>query len=168
MSGTAPAGSVVVLEPLQPHEFPPATAPQTMDQAAMTFFPALLLARVGQRVEFRNSEDALHNVRVDERATGTPVFNVATPPYETYTHVFERPGYYDVSCDVHVAMRATILVTSTPYAALVGKDQTFTFPDVEPGSYTITMSGGGRELDQIVEVQPGGHRTVSSDTWRLR
>ncbi len=49
-----------------------------MDQAGYEFLPGFLIAQAGQNVQFRNSEDVLHNVRVTETTTQQPVFNVAT------------------------------------------------------------------------------------------
>ena len=68
-----------------------------MDQSGYQFLPGLLVAQAGQTVQFRNSEDVLHNVRVTEVATDTPVFNVATLAYGAYDHKFERPGFYTVT-----------------------------------------------------------------------
>jgi len=111
------AGAVVVLAPADGREVPPPAAPKTMDQSGYEFLPALLIAQQGQTVQFRNSEDVLHNVRVTEVATETPVFNVATIAFGSYDYKFERPGFYTVTCDIHSTMRADILVTPTPYTA---------------------------------------------------
>jgi plastocyanin len=48
-----------------------------MDQQGQMFMPDTLLARTGQPVHFRSSEDVLHNVRVIRRDK-KPIFNVAT------------------------------------------------------------------------------------------
>src|SRR6185436_20652358 len=55
---------VVVLEPTTSRTFPPQTETPVMDQVGLTFGPPLLLVRTGQPVEFRNSDDTLHNVHV--------------------------------------------------------------------------------------------------------
>src|SRR6188768_1752228 len=60
----APAGTLIVLEPPAGVELPVASAPAIMDQAGYEFLPAFLIAQAGQPVQFRNSEDVLHNVRV--------------------------------------------------------------------------------------------------------
>ena len=49
-----------------------------------------LIARVGQHVEFRNSEDMPHNVAVTRRTSGAEVFNVGTEPHQKYVHTFDR------------------------------------------------------------------------------
>ena len=68
-----------------------------MDQQAMTFIPAVLVARVGQPVRFLNSDTTVHNINVKETATKSQVFNVAPPPGASYDHAFERAGFYGVS-----------------------------------------------------------------------
>lgn len=149
--------SVIILEPRVPRDFPVPTEPKVMDQFGMGFNPDFLLVRAWQPVEFRNSEDVLHNVRVTESATRQPVFNVSPAPFQSYVHTFERPGFYAVSRDIHPSMHADILVTSTPYAVVADNDGTFTFPDVSPGSYTLTVYYGGRRIERAIEV--AGSRT---------
>lgn len=155
--GKATAGAIITLDPTPYRDAPLPTEPAVMDQYGLAFNPDLLLARVGQRVEFRSSEDVLHNVRVADSATNETIFNVATPPNQAYTHVFEKPGYYEVTCDVHPAMRANVFVTSTPYAGLADDQGAFTFANVEPGAYKAAAVWGGRRIEQVVEV--AGART---------
>ena len=123
-----------------------------IDQFGQQFLPPLVVAQVGQRVEFRSSEDVLHNVRVDEVGTHAPVFNVATPPFETYTHTFDKPGYFNVSCDVHPAMRANIFVAPTPYNAIADASGKFSIADVEPGQYTARAFSGAAPTERVVNV----------------
>jgi hypothetical protein len=123
-----------------------------MDQYNLSFSPDLLMVRVGQPVEFRSSDDVLHNVRVDESATNAPEFNVATPPHQAYTHVFTKAGYYDVSCDIHSGMHANIFVSASPYTVLSDDRGAFTLDNVEPGSYKLTVLGGGRTIEREVKI----------------
>ena len=88
---TAP-GTFVWLEPTFAHEFPAAEGAAYMDQQGQMFIPDTLLVRTGQPVHFRSSEDMLHNVRVI-RSDKTPIFNVAMPPWGSYTHTFHEPGF---------------------------------------------------------------------------
>ena len=149
--------AIIVLEPKAPRDFPVPTEPKVVDQLGYSFVPSLLLVREGQPVRFHNSEDVLHNVRVVETATSSPVFNVATVPGGSYEHTFERAGFYTVSCDVHQDMHADILVTSTPYAVVADADGTFKLSEVSPGSYKLTAYSGARRIERLVEV--AGSRT---------
>ena len=131
-SALAPAGTLIVLEPQAGVELPVSSAPAIMDQAGYEFLPAFLIAQAGQQVQFRNSEDVLHNVRVTDAASQEPVFNVATLAFGKYEYKFQ-PGYYNVTCDIHSTMRAGILVTASPYTATTGADGGFNFSNVLPG-----------------------------------
>lgn len=152
VAGTAAPGTIVTLEPKSPREFPAPADARVIDQFGQQFLPPIVVAQVGQRVEFRSSEDVLHNVRVDEAGTQAPVFNVATPPFEAYTHTFDKAGYYNVSCDVHPAMRANILVAPTPYTAIADAKGAFSIADVEPGQYTVRAFSGGAPAERVVDV----------------
>lgn len=141
-----------MLEPKGAREFASPAEARVMDQFGQQFLPALLVAQVGQPVEFRSSEDVLHNVRVDQPATQTPEFNVATPPFGSYTHIFKKAGYYNVSCDVHPAMRANIFVSATPYAGTADAQGRFSIGGVEPGQYTARAFSNDASTDLEVEV----------------
>ena len=71
-------------------------------------------------MEFRNSDDTLHNVRVSHEETRTSAFNVAIPTGESYTYTFERDGFYRVGCDIHPAMAASVFAASSPFTTVAG------------------------------------------------
>ncbi len=147
--------AVVVLEPKSAKTFPAQTETPVMDQIGLTFGPELLLVRTGQPVEFRNSDDTLHNVHVSHEETRTAAFNVAIPSGNAFTYTFERDGFYRVGCDIHPAMAASIFSASTPYTALAESDGRFTFTSVPPGAWTVTVYTGGRRLQKDVDVTDG-------------
>jgi plastocyanin len=155
-TGTA----VVVLEPKSARAFAPPGEKPVMDQAGLTFGPELLLVRTGYPVEFRNSDDTLHNVRVSHEETRASAFNVAIPTGESYTYTFERDGFYRVGCDIHPAMAASVFAASSPFTTLAAADGTFLFADVPPGAWTVTVYTDGRKLHQDVAVT-GGVTTVT-------
>ena len=150
--GQAPAGAFVRLEPAFAHDFPPPVGEGFIDQTGQMFAPDAVVARAGQTIQFRSSEDILHNVRVIRSDDRAPIFNVATPPWGSYSHTFDETGTYDVTCDIHTAMRATILVTATPYAAIADENGSFTFADVVPGRYKLIGFSGQNEVGQFVEI----------------
>jgi plastocyanin len=144
-------GTFVWLEPMFEDEFPPPEGKAYVDQQGQMFIPGEVLARTGQQIEFRSSEDVLHNVRVI-RSDKTPIFNIATPPFGAYTHTFDKPGIYDVSCDIHTAMKATIFIASTPYIATSDQTGRFTFSNVLRGTYRASGFDAGKRVEKIVEV----------------
>jgi plastocyanin len=160
VSGRVPTGgagqtSIVVLQPKAPVEAPQ-VLPPVMDQVALTFIPGVLLVRTGQPVEFRNSDDVLHNVRVNEDATKAGTFNVAIPMGEDYRFTFEKEGFYNVGCDIHPAMSATIYASPSPYAALSDQAGKFEIRDVPPGTYNAVVYAGTQRIERPVEVPPSG------------
>jgi plastocyanin len=159
--GKAAPGAIVMLEPAA-RSLPLPEAPAVMDQYGKQFVPGELFVRVGQPVEFKNSEDQMHNVIVKRAASGAGVFHVSTDPSEKYVHTFDRPGRYDVSCDLHLGMAATIVVTTSPLFAIADADGNFTIPNVEAGSYKLTALVSGQNLERTVDVSgPRTEVTVS-------
>ena len=150
-AGTA----VVVLEPKTARTFGAPAEKPVMDQAGLMFGPELLLVRTGYPVEFRNSDDTLHNVRVSHEETRTSAFNVAIPTGEAYTYTFERDGFYRVGCDIHPAMAASVFASASPFTAVAGGDGSFAFDDVPTGAWTVTVYTGGKRLHQDVDVGAG-------------
>jgi plastocyanin len=152
----APGSQIVVLlEPNPPRSFPPQSEVPVMDQVGLTFGPDLLVVRTGQPVEFRNSDDTLHNVHVTHEETREPAFNVAIPTGNSYSYTFTRDGFYRIGCDIHPSMGASVFAASTPYATLADADGRFTIADVAPGAYVATLYGGGRKVQQPVDVKGG-------------
>lgn len=155
VTGVAPRGAFIVLEPTTLREWSVPETPVVMDQLGKQFIPAVLVARAGQPVEFRNSEDTPHNVYVKRYPTGREVLNVSTDPTQRYVHVFEESGQYDVSCDIHPGMFATVWVVSSPYAAIADEAGQFVILNVAPGAYR--MKTEGKEIERTVNV--GGPHT---------
>ena len=114
--------------------------------------PDLLFVRVGQMVEFKNSDDVDHNVQVLRRPTGTTVMNESGSKGQVFRHVFEQPGSYDVDCDVYPGMRATIVATTTPFTALANQEGSFTINNVPPGKYVVKSTIGGRDIAEELTV----------------
>jgi len=159
VTGQAPKASggfpsVIIMEPRGGEPFPVPTESVLMDQYGIQFHPKILLARVGQPVEFHNSEDELHNVHVMDTQTGKTLFNVATPVVGSYLYTFDEPGAYDVACHTHPAMAAFIVVTQTPYAVVADKDGTFSLEGVPRGTYDVRVWNvdPARRSERVIEI----------------
>ncbi len=144
VTGRAPRASggfpsVVLFEPVDAEPFPVPETKPLMDQYGIEFHPNILLARAGQTLEFRNSEDELHSVRVMDTRSGVTLFNVATPVVGSYSHKFEESSEYDVACDTHPAMAAFIIVSETPYVVIADKNGPFTLDALPEGSYNVRV-----------------------------
>jgi plastocyanin len=146
---------VIILLPQMPGEFPAQAAKPVMDQISLTFLPPILLVRTGEPAEFWNSDATLHNVRVRNEVTKEPAFNVALPTGGVYGYTFKTDGFYEVGCDIHPAMTATVIAASTPYAALTDREGKFSFEQVVPGQYKATVYSGAQRIERTVDIAAG-------------
>lgn len=143
--------SIIVLEAAAPDTTPQAVVP-VMDQVQQSFTPPLLLVRTGQPVEFRNNDDVLHNVKVKEDATKEGAFNVAIPTGEKFIFAFSRDGFYDVGCDIHPAMSAQIMASSSPYTVTAQPEGHFAINGVAPGTYKAVAYAGPQKIEKSITV----------------
>lgn len=114
-------------------------APAVMDQFAMAFSPAFLTVRAGQSVVFTNSESVAHMVKVRRIENDSTLFNDGTDQGTRLERLFDRPGSYDVTCDMHPGMTALVLVHEADHAGPLGADGAWTIPDVAPGRYRVEL-----------------------------
>src|SRR5687767_3677859 len=151
VTGTVPRNAIVTLIPAEGAPMP--DGPAIMDQYAKQFVPSTLYVRIGQPVEFKNSEDMPHNVTVLRRGSGAEVFNVSTEPQQKHVHTFDRGGQYDVTCDIHPGMQATLIAAPGDLATVADDSGRFTFTNVKPGSYKLSLNFEGRTVEQPLEVK---------------
>jgi plastocyanin len=156
VSGVAPRNAIVTLLPAN-ESAPAPSGAALMDQISKQFIPAVLLVQPGQPVNFHNGEDLPHNVTVTRRTSGSEVFNVSTERGQTYTHAFDRVGQYDVKCDIHEGMEATVIVARGPMTVIAENDGRFSIPNVAVGAYTASVTFEGQTVEQAVDVK--GPRT---------
>lgn len=157
-------GAVVFIENLPGRSFPP-TSDAVMDQLNLTFTPHVLPVVVGTRVAFPNSDEVRHNV-----FSPSPVkrFNLGTYPKGAVKHlVFEKPGIVELLCNVHAEMSAYIVVTETPYSALVAKDGSYVLKGVPKGTYIVrAWREELKDQRQEVTVSGGMSQTVNFELRR--
>ena len=125
--GQAPAGAFVRLEPVLAQDFPPPAGEAFIDQSGQMFEPGAVAVRRGSPSNFAAAKTSSITSASCDLRTGRLIFNVATPPWGAYTHTFDEAGTYDVTCDIHAAMRATILVAATPYVTIADENGRFRF-----------------------------------------
>lgn len=151
VTGVVPAYAIVTLLPAG--GAPPMPAePALMDQISKQFIPDVLIARVGQPVAFHNGDDMPHNVSVIRRGSGTEVFNTSTERGQAYMHTFDRVGQFDVRCDIHEGMEATIIVALGPVTTIAAKDGRYSFPNVAFGAYKLSVTFAGQTIERTLEA----------------
>jgi plastocyanin len=151
VTGIVPKHAIVTLLPAA-GEPPMPADPAVLDQISKQFLPHTLLVRVGQPVEFRNSEDMPHNVTVLRRESGSEVFNVSTDRGQKYVHTFDRVGQFDVKCDIHEGMEATVIAARGPMTTTAGDDGRFSVKNVAFGSYKVSVTFSGQTVEQALDV----------------
>jgi len=121
----------------------PPSLPGKDRQAAITqknvkFAPKVLVIPVGTTVAFPNKDPIEHNVFspwIDARRLGFQ--NGRYPAGKGgKAQTFGQPGVFNIYCDIHASMSATIKVVPTIYFAEV-RDGTYQIPNVPPGRYKV-------------------------------
>ena len=137
---------------------PPAPMTVTIDQKNFQFTPETSAVRVGDSVEFTNSDDALHNVRTTSRIAS---FNVTVAAGGSHTELCQHAGGIRhpirIGCVFHSAMRAWVYVFDHPHYLVTKSDGRFRLEGIPPGKYELEMVHPAGELRwrRKVEVQAG-------------
>ena len=110
-----------------------------MDQRGCLYEPRVAAARVGQKVEFVNSDTIFHNVR--SITNNNETFNVAMPnKNDRITKIFEKPEIFvQTKCSVHPWMGAYIAVMDNPFFSITNENGQFSIRNLPPGHYTLEL-----------------------------
>lgn len=143
---------VYVVDPPE-GEYPVPDEPVRLNQYGCRYELPVFGMRVGQTIEFINSDQTTHNVR------GFPkfnrVFNFGQPPgLAPRTRVFDKAEMpLKIKCDVHAWMKSHCFVMEHPFFAVTGLDGRFTIGNLPPGTYTLrAWHERLGELDQEVTI----------------
>jgi plastocyanin len=131
--------TVVYLDKVEGKTFTPPKDHVHMDQANLTFTPHVLAILAGTTVDFKNSDNVLHNVFSPDKCADQ--FNLGSwPQGETRSYTFKNAGCVStVLCKVHPEMEAFVIVLQNPYFAVTKKDGSFSIGDVPAGKYTLKV-----------------------------
>lgn len=129
-----------------------------IDQKDFRFIPETVAIRAGDRVTFKNSDAAIHNVYVSDPANA---FNVNMPAGGEHTETFMKPGGIgrpmQVGCVYHSSMRAWVYVFESPHFQVTEPDGRFLLNHVRPGKYTVEVvhPAGKLRWSKEIEVTAG-------------
>jgi len=132
------AGALVYIKSgLEGRAFSFPTEPVVIDQRGCLYEPRISALRVGQPLQFLNSDPEAHNVR--GRPTTVDGWNfMMSRPQSTRTLYFDQPEIgIRVGCDVHPWMSAYVSILAHPYFGITSADGTVRLRDVPPGDYVI-------------------------------
>jgi plastocyanin len=108
-----------------------------VSQKGAKFAPAIVIACVGQTVDFLNDED---------RAIEHNVFSNAPPkkfdlglykPGESRSVLFDKPGAVFLYCSIHRHMDGVVFVSPSPYTSRVQDDGSYKIENIPPGIWLV-------------------------------
>ncbi len=110
-----------------------------VDQKNLSFVPHVLPVVAGTTVDFRNSDQVLHNVFTPDKCAGK--FNLGTwPKGEVRSVTFSDVGCAPVLlCNVHPEMEGFVVALQNPYFAVTDKSGLYAIHDVPAGTYTLKV-----------------------------
>ena len=128
---------VYVKSGLDKYYFDVPTEPVTLDQSGCIYKPHVFGVRVGQNVEFVNSDPTSHTVHAMPNANQE--FNFSQPIQRQKDTRFFTAAEVMVrfKCDLHNWMSAFAGVLDHPYFAVTSPGGQFALQDVPAGTYTI-------------------------------
>lgn len=139
-----------------------------LDQIGCQFRPSILVARPGQTVVLRNSDQVFHNVNAFSRPGNYARFNRGIrPKSEDRLELRNKEEVLVLGCDAgHPWMRGYLLVTQSPWVTVSSSKGSFRLPLPEspPGSLdvfhpvlgwkSLPFQADEASLDLIVELHP--------------
>jgi hypothetical protein len=138
----------------------PASEPVVITQRGCAFVPRLAPMLLGQRVEFRAGDGAVHGVRVSAGASA--LFDAGLSPgrpVAAWTASYE--GLLRLHCDLHPSADATVAVSAHPFFAVSASDGTFRITGVPPGRHTL-RAWHARGGEKTAEVTVGDGRPAQA------
>lgn len=156
-----PADVIVYIEKVE-GKFQPPKAVVPIDQIKRTYVPHVLAVHVGSEVEFRNSDNDLHNIHA--RQGGRKIFNFGIPPQQKVRKTLKQEGIVTLLCDVHPEMSAFIVVSQNPLFAKVDDKGNYSIENVPPGTYTLkAWHEKAKAESKEVKVSEGSNARVDFD-----
>ncbi len=163
------ADTVVMLKGISGKSTGASAAPLVIDQKGCEYIPYIAVAQTGQKIVVKNSDPVLHNVHATpvNKEGGNKESNMAQMAGGAdLTFTFPAPeNFLRFKCDVHPWMFSYVTITDHPYAAVSGKDGSFTLKNVPPGKYTIVAlhrKAAPEGVEQQIEVTADGAKAEFS------
>lgn len=154
LHGTVRAGKRTVMDAVVWLDAPGATEPPgpppLLDQRDLSFWPHVLVVRVGTTVKFPNNDRVFHNVFSfkDGKKFDLGVYPIGAVKYVK----FDRAGVSRLFCNIHPNMAAYVVSVDSPYFAASDEEGAFTL-HAPPGRYTYqAWRAGASSLSGTVTI----------------
>ncbi len=99
------------------------------------FSPRVVVVRSGGTVAFPNADPIYHNVF--SVSAGNRFDLGLYRSGATREKTFEQPGLVRVYCNIHPQMVGFVMVVDSDFAEVTGRDGSFRFEGVPPGTHTV-------------------------------
>jgi len=152
-----------------PGDYPVPAEPVTLDQYGCRYSMPVFGMRVGQTLQFTNSDNTTHNVRGFPKHNRT--FNFGQPPgLAPRSRVLDKAEMpLKIKCDVHAWMKSHCFVMEHPFFGVSDLDGKFTIKDVPAGTYTLkAWHERLGELQQEIKVGDGASAEAEFTYKRLQ
>ncbi len=154
---------IIYLEPVAKNKIDPLadTAHPSISSRVSEFEPAFQVVQIGSILEIKNNDPLLHNVHISE--SRITLFNVATPLVnQTVKKVMPRTGFFDVACDLHPWMNATLAVVTSPYYSVLWKPGHFQITNIVPGKYHLhSLQSEKDEIITLLDLKADDEKQIS-------
>ncbi len=110
-----------------------------LDQRGCLYSPRVIAVRVGQKVDFINSDPVFHNIR--SVTTANKSFNLPMPKQDQrITMTFDKPEIFMQSkCSIHPWMGAQIAVLDHPFFSVSNDFGEYKIENIPAGTYTLEV-----------------------------
>jgi plastocyanin len=132
------------------------------------FSPRVVVVRSGGTVEFPNADPIYHNVF---SVSGGNRFDLGLYRSGAIREkTFGEPGLVRVYCNIHPQMVGFVMVVDSDFAAVTGRDGSFRFEGVPPGTHTVRawQDEGGDGQASVTVGGPTAPVTIRLDVTNFK
>jgi len=138
---------------------PTSKRPQIV-QGGSQFYPPLLIAVAGQKIDIVNNDNVIHGAYSDSRAN---TFDTGLKRKGEKAEVpLENPGLIRIGCPIHDEMSAKILIVPSSYHAVTDPGDPFVISDLPAGEYKVSAwQDGYKRATLTVLIPQNGNATAN-------
>jgi high-affinity iron transporter len=106
-----------------------------VNQRGLQFVPRVQAIALGQTIRFTNEDGETHNVHVVSPGFA---FNQSMAPGQFREFAPSKLGVMRLACDIHMHMRAFVVISPTPWVRVCDREGRYEFDDVPSGRYILS------------------------------